>query len=217
MLGEMYPNILLMIIDKVGNLCENGTMRKNNEKSTVYIVHGYTSSSKDEWFPWLKGKLIEKGINVIVFDMPNSNSPIVTEWDEFLGKNIDLVNESTYFVGHSLGCVTLLRYFNNQNCETKIGGAILVSGFICQNPKYPFMDSFVNKNLDIEKIIGMVKNRCVISSPNDIYVPYEFSCELAKRFDAELLTIKNGGHFIGQEGYFKFPQVFDEIMKMTNK
>lgn len=187
------------------------------EKVTVYIVHGYTSSSEAEWFPWLKRKLMDIGINVTVFDMPNPNSPVAAEWDDHLEKKIKIRDENTYFIGHSLGCITLLRYLQKQPINIKIGGAILVSGFIERLPNYPILDSFIKSDLDMEMLTKMVQNRCVVSAPNDTIVAYKYSCELAKQFDAKLITVENGGHFIGQESFFEFPQLYDEFCKMINK
>jgi len=183
----------------------------------VYIVHGYTSSSNGEWFPWLKSKLSDIGVNTIVFDMPNPNAPIASEWIAHLSKNIKTIDENVYFIGHSLGCITLLRFLENQPDNTKIGGIILASGFIKKNPKYPNLDQFIKNDLNLKKAAKMAKHRYVFSAPNDIYVPYEYSCELAKLFDAELITVENGGHFIAQEGFFEFPQVFDEFCKMISE
>ena len=183
----------------------------------VYIIHGYTSSSNAEWFPWIKRMLNEDGINVSVFDMPNSNNPIAIQWIEHLDRNIKKITRETYFIAHSLGCITLLRYLEKQSENAEIGGIIFVSGFIKKNPKYPNFDQFIKEDLNMKKIIKMTENRFVFSAPNDPYVPYTFSCELAKQFNANLVTIENGGHFIGQEGFYEFPQLYDELYKMMNK
>ena len=61
-----------------------------NKKVNVYVVHGYTSASSAEWFPWLKNKLTEIDISTTIFDMPNPNDPKVNEWDAYLDKNIVL-------------------------------------------------------------------------------------------------------------------------------
>ncbi|MDR0465252.1 MAG: alpha/beta hydrolase [Treponema sp.] len=181
----------------------------------VYIVHGYTSSSDAEWFPWLKSKLSRIGVNVIVLDMPNSNAPIASEWIGHLSKNVKAIDENTYFIGHSLGCITLLRFLETQHDNTKMGGIILASGFVRKIPKYPNLDQFIKSDLDIKKMTKMTPNRCVFSAPNDNYVPYEYSCELAKFLEAKLITIENGGHFIGQEGFIQFPQLFEEFRRMA--
>ena len=183
---------------------------------TVYVVHGYTASSDAEWFPWLKGKLQEIDVNVNVLNMPDANSPVAEKWIECLNENVKELDENTIFVGHSLGCAAILRFLENKPADTKIAGAIFASGFIKKNSKYAIFDSFIKENLDMDKIIKMVKNRCVLSAPNDKYVPYELSCDLAKRFSAKLITIENGGHFIAQEGFSEFSELYEELLRIMN-
>lgn len=188
-----------------------------NKKVNVYVVHGYTSASSAEWFPWLKNKLTEIDISTTIFDMPNPNDPKVNEWDAYLDKNITECSESTILVGHSLGCITLLRYLEKQSDDRKIGGIILVSGFLEPITTLPILDPFIKQNLNTPKLIKMIEKRLVISSLDDSIVPYQLSCELAKQIDAKLITVENGGHFIGQEGFTEFPLVFDEICKIINE
>ena len=149
--------------------------------------------------------------------MPNPNNPIASEWIGNLSNSVKTINEDIYFIGHSLGCITLLRFLEMQPDNTKIGGIILASGFVKEIPKYPNLDQFIKSDLDFKKVTKMTRNRCVLSAPNDIHVPYEYSCELAKFLDAKLITIENGGHFIGQEGFFRFPEVFEEFCRMAHE
>ena len=53
----------------------------------VYMIHGWAGSSEDNWFPWLKENLEGKGVQVEVFDMPNTKRPKIEEWVRFLEKN----------------------------------------------------------------------------------------------------------------------------------
>ena len=118
---------------------------------------------------------------------------------------------------HSLGCVTLLRYLNRQSARIKIGGAILVSGYVEMIPKYPKFKEFVEIDLDMKKLIAMANKRCVFSAPNDTIIDYKYSRNLAMLFDAKLITIEGGGHFIGQEGFSEFPELFDELCAMIGE
>ncbi|MCL1873018.1 MAG: alpha/beta hydrolase, partial [Clostridiales bacterium] len=184
------------------------------KNAKVYLIHGYTGSPESDLFPWIIDKLSEVGLNLTAFHMPNPDSPLAAEWDRYLDDNIKELNEDTYFICHSLGCVTLLRYLNRQSARTKIGGAILASGFVEMLPKYPMFRGFIDIDLDMGKLIAMVDKRCVFSSPNDIIVEYKYSQELARLFDAKLVTIEGGGHFIGQEGFSEFPELFEELCAM---
>ena len=36
--------------------------------------------------------------------MPNTANPKIEEWVDYLNSKVDLLNEETYFIGHSIGC-----------------------------------------------------------------------------------------------------------------
>lgn len=80
------------------------------KNTNIYVIHGYTSSSKSEWFPWLKEQFKNSNVNIYIPNMPNSDDPHLEPWIKHLRKNILNVDENTIFIGHSLGCVTALRY-----------------------------------------------------------------------------------------------------------
>jgi predicted alpha/beta hydrolase family esterase len=150
------------------------------KNAKVYLIHGYTGSPESDLFPWFIGKLSDNGLNHTAFHMPTPDAPIVAEWDRYLDENIEELSKETFFVCHSLGCVTLLRYLNRQSNQIKIGGVILVSGFVDRLPKYPMLWDFVDLDLDMKKIISMVDKRCVISGNCDTIVDCQYSRELAR-------------------------------------
>lgn len=183
----------------------------------VYLIHGYTGSPESDLFPWIIKQLTKNNIDHEAFHMPDPDFPLVKEWDRYLDINIKRVDENTYFICHSLGCVTLLRYLNRQNSSMKIGGMILVSGFLAKLPQYPMLWDFADVDLDINRIITMVEQRSVFSAPNDMIVNYKYSQDLAELLQAKMITVENGGHFIEQEGFHEFPELFAEFRLMTDK
>jgi len=115
----------------------------------VYIIHGYTASSRANWFPWLKNQLEFNGIETHIPDMPFSDYPQLDLWLKCMREKAAVIDENTIFIGHSLGCITVLRFLSEKN--VKIKGAILVSGFINENPmseKTIGLQSFVEDPLD---------------------------------------------------------------------
>lgn len=45
-------------------------------KSTnIYVIHGYTSSSQSEWFPWLKEQVKNRQVKIDIPNMPDSENP----------------------------------------------------------------------------------------------------------------------------------------------
>ena len=180
----------------------------------IYLIHGYTGSPESDLFPWLIDKLSGIGLNTIAFHMPSPDAPVAAEWDRHLDENIRELNRDTYFICHSLGCVALLRHLNRQSEKTRIGGAILVSGFVETLPNYPMFGEFVDIDLDMKKLISMVDKRCVFSAPDDTIVDYKYSQNLAGLFDAKMVMIEGGGHFIEQDGFSEFPELFAELCAM---
>jgi hypothetical protein len=76
----------------------------------VFVVHGYQAAPDRHWFPWLAEQLAADGFAVTVVALPDSETPVVRAWSETLAAAVGKVDAQTWFVGHSLGCITVLRY-----------------------------------------------------------------------------------------------------------
>lgn len=177
-----------------------------NTKKQVYIVHGFAANPSKHWFKWLESELEkDKNVSVKILNLPNSEKPNLQEWLNELKKEVKNVDSNTYFVGHSLGCITILRYV--ASLDSKIGGVILVSGFYEKLKILPQLDSFVTPTLDFNKIINLVQNRVVISARNDEIVPSILSNNLADKLQATFIQTANGKHFMDREGVDKMPLV----------
>ena len=61
--------------------------------------------------------------------MPTPATPHVKEWIATIKDAVGTPDEHTYFVGYSLGCVTIVRYLESLPKKSKVGGAIFVAGF----------------------------------------------------------------------------------------
>ena len=94
----------------------------------VFIIHGWEGTPDSNWFPWLKNELEKKGFAVAAPQMPNAVCPKMGEWLAYLQKIVGKPDENTFFVGHSLGSIAILRYFESLPDQEKAGGAILRAG-----------------------------------------------------------------------------------------
>lgn len=178
-------------------------------KNKVYIIHGYGADSQSNFFPWLKQKLNAINIDCDVLDLPNTDNPKLDEWLEYMNKNIEQVNENIYFVGHSLGCISILKFLDQLKPNSKIGGLLLVSGFDDSLPLFPVLNSFVSQKIDYSKINIMTQKICVIASKDDNLVPFEYSWQLAKNLKAGFLKLNGYGHFL----ILDFPIAFEILQK----
>ena len=143
--------------------------------------------------------------------MPNTEAPQLSEWLPYLQKTVGEVTSETYLVGHSLGCITILRYLETLN--TKIGGAVLVSGF-ADPIHFTELNNFFTTDLNDEKIKENVKHITLINSDNDEHVPLWQGQKMAERFNAKLIILNNAGHINEKSGLKELPVVLTEIENM---
>lgn len=168
----------------------------------IYVVHGYTANSKANWYPDLKNHLESESIVVHIFDMPSPHAPVEKEWLDLLEAKITNFDEKSIYIGHSLGCVTILKFLEDKNIDN-IESLFLVSGFVEDSP-IPELSEFVDGKINYSKFIETIKNRIVVSAEDDDIIPYQYSEKLAKKLNAQFNLLKTGKHFIDRDGFVKF-------------
>lgn len=186
-----------------------------HKQKKVIIVHGWEASPENHWFPWLKSELEKFGCKVSIPSMPNTNHPTMLEWAEHLRHIIGKPNEDTYLVGHSLGSVAILRYLESLAEGEKIGGAVLVAGFL-EPIEYAELDSFFATPFDFEKIRGKIRKIISIHSGNDQVVPIENSQSMKDNLGAEQIIVQNAGHFNEGDGFTEFPIMLQKMRELMN-
>lgn len=175
----------------------------------VIIVHGYGGNSKGGWIASLKNELKKQGVRVQASDMPGGSNPTPQAWVATLRKTIGNIDENTFIVGYSLGCIGTLRFIEELDGRERLGGVVLVGGFYEPLSVLPVLDVFVEEPLQGTKLAKMIKNRAVISSMDDKVVPTDLSENLAKAIDAEFIQLPTGGHSIDD----KLPIVLELLQK----
>lgn len=45
----------------------------------IYLVHCWDGTCEDGWYPWISNELKKLGIDVIRFNMPNTDHPTIEE------------------------------------------------------------------------------------------------------------------------------------------
>jgi len=184
-------------------------------KKRLFIIHGWEGTPDSNWFPWLEKELEEKGFEVAIPQMPNAAYPKMGEWVEYLQKIVGEPDDNTFFVGHSLGSIAILRYFESLPDQEKAGGAILTAAF-SQSIGIEVLENFFATPLDYEKIKKVTGKIVVINSNNDPYVPLSHGETLRDKLGAKLIIIPNGQHLNEGNGYFEFPLVFEEVLELAS-
>lgn len=193
-----------------------------------FIIHRWSGSPEEDWYPWLKKELEQKGFEVFVPAMPNTDEPKIEEWIPFLANLVGEADENTYFVGHSIGCQTILRYLERLN-DKKIGGAVFVAGWFnlseftfkeepseeeeSRNIAKPWLET----PIDFEKLKKTTNNFVAIFSDSDPYVPIEDKDIFEKKLGAKIIIEHDKGHFRDADGITKLPIVLESLLKIAKK
>ncbi|MDP3899685.1 MAG: alpha/beta hydrolase [bacterium] len=179
----------------------------------VFLIHGWEGYPEEGWRPWLKDELEKQGFEVMIPAMPNSANPKMSEWLSHLQKLAADPDEDCYFVGHSLGCIAILRYLESLEAHQKIGGAVLVAGFT-SNLGYDALDTFFQTDIDWTKIKSHCKKFTAIHSSNDPYVPLRYADIFKNRLGAEIIVEQNMKHFSGDDGIHKLPSALESVLAL---
>lgn len=186
----------------------------------AYIIHGWEGYPEEGWFPWLRAKLVQEGFQVVVPAMPDSAKPTQEKWLSCIQDLVTDMDANTYLVGHSLGCITILRFLESLKEGQTVDGAVLVGGF-GQNLEYAGynneLDSFFQKKIDWEKIKKHCRKFVAIHSDNDPFVPLKHNHIFVKKLAAESVIEHNKFHFSGDDGISELPSALEAVLKASNQ
>ena len=181
----------------------------------VFLIHGWEGNPENAWFPWLKKKLEKNGFEVIAPEMPNTENPKLNLWLERMKEIASDVSEKDYFVGHSLGCITIVRHLMSLEKNKKVGGCIFVAGFSFL--QHPEIKDFYKKDLKVDYVKEHCNTFINIYSDNDIDVSAKQSLEFAKQLNAKIIVEHGKGHFSDDAGIKELPIVLEEILRISKK
>ena len=186
-------------------------------KRTV-IVHAWEGYPKYCWYPQTKKELEKKAFKVRVPEMPETANPKLSGWLPKLKETIKKPDENLFLVGHSLGCITIMRYLESLSGKEKVGGVVFVAGFT-DDLGYKELTNFFTKPINFEKVKRGTKNFYAINSDNDPYVPLSYGELLKEKLGAKLIIKHNMGHFSGpiddEESCRSLPEVTASVLKMA--
>ncbi|MEX0931221.1 MAG: alpha/beta fold hydrolase [Candidatus Paceibacterota bacterium] len=164
----------------------------------VIILHRWEGGSHDDWRPWLKAELEQKGYEVLVPDMPDTDVPDIEKWVNKLTEIVGTPDSETYFIGHSIGCQTILRYLETIN--TPVGGALFVAGwFDLENLEdeevAEIAQSWIETPIDIEKIKDVLPKSILLISKDDPYGAFQENVDKFSQFVTHTSVFDHAGHF----------------------
>jgi len=186
----------------------------------VFIVHGWGATPESEWLPWLAKNLRERGFAVEVPAMPDTDNPKIEAWVGHLASVVGKCDESTYFVGGSIGCQTIMRYLEKLPDDEKCGGVVFVAPWITltglESNEERFTSSpWVTTPIDFEKVKNNAGEIIAIFSDNDPFVPKENWKIFSEKLGTENIIEKKMGHFSDDDGVKELPVALEAVLKVA--
>ena len=185
----------------------------------LFIVHGWGFNPKMNWYPWLKSKFEKVGFKVFVPEMPNTPEPNIDAWVSHLKKVVGNLDENTYFIGHSIGCQTIIRFLEKEKYDGKIGKVIFVAGwFNLDNLEGEEVKEiavpWINTNINFNKVKEKIGHLTVFLSSNEPYGCLEENKKtFEKKLKAKVIILKDKGHFTEDDGVKEIQEALNEILK----
>jgi uncharacterized protein len=161
------------------------------------IIHCWGGNSNYAWYPWARTELENRGYQVFVPDMPNTEEPKLTEWLPTLQNIIGQPDEDLVLIGHSLGTVTIMRYLESLPVGLRVGKVIFIAGFTDQLG-FRELENFFDARLDFHKISSKANDGfVVIQSDDDPFISEQYGERLKEELGAKLVIKHAAGHMSG--------------------
>ncbi len=186
----------------------------------VYLVHCWGGKIEDGWYPWLCKHLKNNNIEVHALVMPNTEEPVIEKWVKALEENVEVLNEEVYFIGHSIGCQTIMRYLQKKKI-TQIGGILFVAPWVELSLKaieteedYRIAVSWLNEPLYFSKMRKFTENIFCIFSDNDYFVPFSQKKFFENKLNANTFVLHEKGHISAEDEIFELPEILNVSGKL---
>ena len=184
----------------------------------LYLIHGWGGGPSSEgWFGGLIKECKKRNIQIEIPRMPNTDTPIIKEWVGHLEK-ICKVDEETYFIGHSIGCQTIMRFLEKLPEDKKVAGVGFVAGwFNLREETYEedgeearaIAKPWIETPINFDKVKSHTKNILAIFSDDDPCVPIADERLFKERLGAKTI-IKHG------EEHFNTTKEIPELLEILN-
>lgn len=163
-------------------------------KQKVVIIPGNGNSNveTDNWYSWVRGRLVGLGYHVVMRNMPDPEIAHANIWLPYIERELG-ADENTIIIGHSSGGVAALRYLESH----KLLGAIVVGvNYTDLGDAGERESGYYDEPWHWDKIKGNAKWIVQFCSPEDPYININEPYYIHDKLGTELHDIRGAGHFM---------------------
>lgn len=185
----------------------------------LFIVHGWADQYEDQWFPRLKQQAEALGFLVTIPMLPDIANPKIAPWVLTLSMAVGKADEGTFFVGHSMGCQTILRYLAALPDDERIGGAVFVAGWqrvqgLASDEERATAKPWEETVIEYENVRKHLSRSVAIFSDNDPFVGAENVEIFRTKIGSRIIMEHAKGHFTQADGCTELPSVFEALRSL---
>ncbi len=189
-------------------------------KQRVFIVHGWGGSPEESMLEWLEISLEKKFFDAMALHMPHPEHPKIEAWVKHLAESVGTIDKGTFFIGHSIGCQTIMRYLETQN--KACGGAVFIAPWFTlqgleSDDEANIAHSWLTKEINLEKVKNNLPKLSVIFSDNDPYVPLSDKEIFKVTLGAHVIVEHDKGHFTEEDGVEKNETALKELVRIAKE
>jgi len=181
------------------------------------------AGANGDWRPWLKKELEKLGYKVLVPEMPDIDTPVIEKWVDKLSEVVGKLDRDTYFIGHSIGCQTILRYLDSYRFKPLeiVGGAIFVAGWfnlknLEDKETEKIAKPWIKTSINLDKVKTVLPKSTLIISNNDPFDCFEENKQKFAKITTKIVIIPNAGHLSAEDGFTKLPEVLSELVSLIS-
>lgn len=179
-----------------------------------FIIHGSFGNPFGNWFPYLRGEIEKRNLEVYTPDFPTGvGFQNYENWSKLLECYLDagLIDQNTIIFAHSIAPVFVCKFLVEHQVTVK--RLVFICGFnqyLGINEEY----DMVNKSMyfdSLKEIQKYCQDIVCFYSDNDPYVTYLKEKEFADTITDQQILIKDGGHLNSEAGYTEFSELLKYI------
>ncbi|MCP3098071.1 alpha/beta hydrolase [Myxococcus sp. K15C18031901] len=168
---------------------------------SLVAVHRWAGGPDTDFYPWLSSQVLEAPAlfdEVRTLEMPEPGSPTIERWVPALASAVGPVPApSTVFLGHSVGCQTILRYLASLPEGHRVEGALLVAAWFEVDQRWGAVDPWLDTPIDFARARAALGRCVVVISDSDPFTSdWRRNTQLwEERMGAEVVVVPGGRHF----------------------
>lgn len=186
----------------------------------AFIIHGWGGNPNEPLLHWIAEQLTELGFEVHAPQMPDTDYPTIKTWTTHLASVVGTPQSTDIFVGHSIGCQTILRYLETLPDQTRTQGVYMIAPWFTltgleTTEEEATAQPWVDTPIDFAKVRQHTDTFFAVFSDNDPFVPLSNKETFEKELGAKTSIEHGKGHFIAGNGVVELPLVITKIKEFS--